>query len=332
VYLDQPTAYERGLACGRAMSAEIAALMPRFVASFPWSAERMDEVWALQENYVPAEMKEMMRGLAEGSGVGLEVLRRAHVIPELAEFSCSGFAAWGSATEDGRLYSIRVLDWEMGSGCQDYPVICVTKPERGNLWVNVGWAGFVGSVTGFNEKQVSVGEMTAGNVFPERLEGTPMPFLMAEVLRKASTLEEAVEGFRSARRTSSFFYVIGDAKIPEGMMLLTGYDGFLEVRENDAKYALLGLPGIKDVVYGSYRNELCARMLQENRGRINVQVAKAVARAVASDEGALHIAVFDPGALKMWVANAEGVESAQHREFVEFDLKAFLAEARGSRQ
>ncbi len=324
VYLDQPTAYERGFAYGKALASQMAVMVPRFLQSFEWTPERMDEVYAMQEPFISDDIKEEMRGLADGSGLPLEAIHRAHIVPELAEFHCSNFAAWGSATEDGRLYAIRVLDWEMNSGCQDYPVIVVSRPESGNLWVGVNWAGFVGAVSGFNEKGISVGEMTAGTTFPERLEGEPMPFVFREVLRYSSTLGEAVENFRNATRTSCFFFAVGDAKIPAGEILLTGYDQFLEINGGDPKYALFGLPAIQDVVYGSYKNQLCAQMLQENHGAINVDIAKRIARAVASDDSALHMVVFDPGNLKIWVANAEGKEPSQKRPFVEFDLQQFL--------
>ncbi len=324
VYLDQPSAYERGLAYGKAMAGPIAATMSQFLQSLQWTPEQMDQVYAKQEPFIPQDIKDEMCGLAEASGVPLETIRRVHAVPELFESQCSNVVAWGAATEGGRLYALRVLDWLLTTGAQEHPVVLVERPERGNLWVGVNWAGFLGTTACFNEKQFTSGEMSAGKFYPERLEGTPHNFLMPEVLRQSDTLQEALDNFRNASRTAALFYAVGDAKIPEGRLLLTGADQFTEIRANDPTYALLGLPGIADVVYGSLKNEVCAAMLQEHYGAINPEVCKEIGRAVASDDSALHIVVFDPGNLKMWVANAEGAESAQHRPFVEFDLRQAL--------
>ena len=38
-------------------------------------------------------------------------------------------------------------------------MVMVFQPDQGNAWVNVGYAGFIGSVTAMNEKHLAMGEM-----------------------------------------------------------------------------------------------------------------------------------------------------------------------------
>src|SRR5256885_6998318 len=84
-----------------------------------------------------------------------------------------------------------------------------SRPDGGRTaWVNVGYAGFVGSVTAMNEKGISVGEM--GGRGYGAWDGKPMAQLIREVMERASTLDQAVEIMRKGPRTCEYYYVIAD--------------------------------------------------------------------------------------------------------------------------
>ncbi|MHC4392537.1 MAG: C45 family autoproteolytic acyltransferase/hydrolase, partial [Planctomycetota bacterium] len=158
--------------------------------------------------HVPARMKEEMRGLAAGSGLSYDDVEASNLFPEA--FHCSGMALFGKATQDGSLYHVRILDYMTMAGLQDMSVIVIHEPEGFNKWVNVGFAGFVGSVTGMNDKQITIGEMGGKGLF--YWNGMPMSFLLRDALERASTLEEAVDIFRTTKRTCEYYYVISDGK------------------------------------------------------------------------------------------------------------------------
>ena len=84
-------------------------------------------------------------------------VQAGNFLPEL--FHCSGFAVMNSATTDGTLYHGRVLDYKCDWHLQDHAVLIVAEPDGGIPFVNVTYAGFIGSVTGMNVKHVSIGEM-----------------------------------------------------------------------------------------------------------------------------------------------------------------------------
>lgn len=75
------------------------------------------------------------------------------MIPEYTRAGCSILGAWGKATQNGDLVQLRALDWDSNNPINKNPAIIVyDMDEKGSKpFVNVGWAGFVGSITGFSE-------------------------------------------------------------------------------------------------------------------------------------------------------------------------------------
>ena len=112
---------------------------------------------AQQRKHVPARFFEEMQGIADGAGMDVQDIIVANFIPEL--FHCSGFALSGSATKDGTLYHGRILDYGCDWRLQEHAVLTVAEPAGKIPFVNVTYAGFVGSVTGMNAEKISIGEM-----------------------------------------------------------------------------------------------------------------------------------------------------------------------------
>ena len=113
--------------------------------------------------------------MADGAGLDVQDVIVANFIPEL--FHCSGFALSGSATKDGTLYHGRILDYGCDWRLQEHAVLTVAEPEGKIPFVNVTYAGFVGSVTGMNAERVSIGEMGGRGTGPlgRRADGLPRP-------------------------------------------------------------------------------------------------------------------------------------------------------------
>src|SRR5262249_16494143 len=117
---------------------------------------------------------------------------------------------FGEATVGGRMYHGRILDYMRGVGLEQNAVVMVFQPDGKNTWVNVGYAGFTGSVTAMNEKHLAIGEM--GGRGEGNWDGKPMAQLVREVMENASTIDEALEIMRQSPRTCEYYYVISDAK------------------------------------------------------------------------------------------------------------------------
>jgi len=308
--------------------------VPRFMLGLQMTPEQIDAVWRQGEPFVPKDDLEEMAGLADGLGgdVGLAAIHRFHIIPEISEWHCSYFAAWGRATRDGHLIQIRALDYATEAAIQNHPLITVAFPKGGEPFLNVGWTGFVGLVTGMSSRGIAMSEI--GDDWDEATDtydGIPMVFLMKDVVRRSKTLTDAVMRVRRAPRTSCYLYCLGDAARQDARALKTSH----RIVES---YSPKTLPHeqLPDCVYMSMGidskwNAKVGGVLKGAYGRIDPEVAmQQVMHGLGT--GNLHAVCFDATAGKVWVANAEGdipnVIDGFNRPFVELDAKAAFAKVR----
>lgn len=274
-----------------------------------------------QKPHVPEWYQEELAGLAAGSQLNLDDLVVANFIPEL--FHCSGFAVMNSATSDGTLYHGRVLDYACDWKLQDHAVLIVAEPDGGIPFCNVTYAGFVGSVTGMNAKQVAIGEMGGGGL--GHWDGTPMAVLMRTVMQEADDLDEAIEIFRRARRTCQYYYVISDGKTNRALGVAASWDA-LEVVQPGEAHPRLPKP-VKDCVLlsaGSRYDEL-VRRAQTMRGQIDAAKARSLMDRPVATGSNLHNVLFEPAATRLWIANA-GIDGkpAADQPYHEFQLSELL--------
>jgi isopenicillin-N N-acyltransferase-like protein len=206
------TPYEMGFQHGTLLKDLIKKNVAEFIDSpQPALASRAN---GLKENlpkllsYSPARFKEEMQGVADGSGVSMQKIIALNTFPELIH--CSGITVSGAATKNGDLYHVRVLDYAVGKSLQNSAVLMVVQPENHNAFVNVSYAGFIGSVTGMNDKHIAMGEI--GGWGYGHWNGMPMSFLFREVLERAGTLEMAKQLLAETPRTCEYYYILSDGK------------------------------------------------------------------------------------------------------------------------
>jgi isopenicillin-N N-acyltransferase-like protein len=269
---------------------------------------------------------EEMQGLADGAGIDVKDVQLANIFPEL--FHCSGFALFGKATQGGTLYHGRILDYMTEVGLQDYALLTIAKPKGFNAFVTVGYVGFLGSVTGMNDKQVAFGEM--GGRGEGKWDGMPMSFLMRKGFEEAATLDQAVALFRDTPRTCEYYYVISDAKIPDARGLACTPEKCEIIKPNQS-HPLLPHP-MEDAVLMSadQRYERLAELVKARHGQIDLNYALDLMNRPVAMESCLHRVLFGPKELKLWVANAVSPEktpkfAACYQPYVEFDFRGLLA-------
>jgi hypothetical protein len=275
----------------------------------------------IQEPHVPKKFFEELDGLADGSGLDKHDARVGNFIPEM--FHCSGFAVMDSATKDGTLYHGRVLDYAIGWKLQEHAVIIVAEPKDGIPFVNVSYAGFIGSVTGMNANHVSIGEMGGRGL--GHWEGIPMAFLVREALEQGNTLEEAISVFRDNPRTCEYYYVIADAKDNTAVGMEASWDKFRVIRPGE-KHDLLPLP-VKDcaLLSAGGRYEELVRRVEAKHGNIGPEEAlRLMDRGVAMKSN-LHNVLFEPKSTRFWVANATADgKPAADQKYHQFQLSELL--------
>jgi hypothetical protein len=298
-----------------------------------------EQMHELLRPHIPARFVEEMRGLAEGAGVPYSDVEAANLFP--AAFHCSGIALKGKATVDGSLYHVRILDYMTKLGLQQSALIVVHEPVGLKKWLNVGFAGFIGSVTGMNESQIAIGEM--GGKGLGAWDGMPMAFLIRDALERAETLDQAVEIFKTTPRTCEYYYVISDGKSQDAVGLWTTAKVF-EVMHFGESYALFEglrprkgaaggkafLRGVsvksgkwgtrikakggsafiatppKDVIIlsGPGRTISFLDRLEANMGKVEHTKLQELCKRPVSMGSNLHVAIFHPSTLEVWVAVA----------------------------
>lgn len=260
-------------------------------------------------SYTPQHLLEEMQGLADGAEVAFSKILILNMFPEM--FHCSGVVALGEAAKDGTLVHARVLDYAIGKGLQETAVLIVAEPNGKIPFVNVSYAGFVGSVTGMNRQQIAIGEM--GGKGYGSWDGMPMAFLMRSVLENADTLEAAREILSQKKRTCEYYYVVSDGKAQDAFGAYATADR-IQFISPGTHYTLHTLEKPEGVsfeqpadcvaVTACERYPTLKERLEENFGSIDVLAMQAIIRQPVSMGSNLHDAIFVPSELKLWVAHA----------------------------
>lgn len=312
---------------------------------------RLAQAWKQMEPHVPERYLEELKGLADGAGLPLKTLHWIHAIPDLTSTSCASFAASGSATEDGRLIHIRNLDWAIKSNVQRYSAIFVVHPKgEHRAFVNIGWLGFIGVISGINQDGISVGEIGSETV-DQSLKGVPMPFLLRRVLEESVGLEKATDIIKTGPRTVGYNYLFADAKNRTAVAMETTQKNFALFKMNEEPPAPYGIqvqqailrsdwaldPHVRDLQIAckgdpdqpglesprgasayEVRYQGQALLLKQFHGRLNPEIAMAIARAIAPGSNMQSIVYAFP---ELWFAVAEGKRPAAQGVYRSLDLE-----------
>ena len=306
---------------GKAHGELLQAEAGRCIESVRWFRHDLDAAYERLAPHIPERHKRETRAMASSLNLEPGLVEALNVFPEL--FHCSGFAVFGKATADGKLYHGRVLDYMTTIGLQDSATTFIVHVDGQIPFANVGYAGFIGSVSGMNSKAISLGEM--GGRGEGQWDGAPMATLMRRALEECSTLDEVMELWKSSPRTCEYYYVFADGKtnqavgvsaLPESIEFI--FPGQTHPRLGD---------GIEDAVVlsaGSRLEKLRERVTQKH-GQIDAEVGKwLMSRPVAMSSN-LHNVLFVPADGVLYVANADHRRPAAERSYVKLDLRELLA-------
>lgn len=220
------------------------------------------------------------------------------------------------------MYHGRVLDYLQGVGLEQGATVMILQPDQGHAWVNVGYAGSVGSVTAMNEKHLSIGEM--GGRGEGNWDGKPMAQLMREVMEKAATLDEAIAILRKGPRTCQYYYVMADAKSKCAVGIAATPDKFEIIKPGESHPDLPH--AIKDAVLMSAgdRYEALAGRVKTGHGKIDASAARDLMTRPVCMKSNIHTVLFEPGTLDFWVANADSKNVASHTRYTRYNLAELL--------
>jgi len=282
----------------------------------------IDGIVAGQRKYVPKKYFDEMDGLAAAAEVKPKDVYAANFIPEL--FHCSGFALMKSATKDGTLYHGRVLDYFIDWRLQEHAVLIVAEPAGGIPFVNVTYAGFVGSVTGMNAAHVSIGEMGGHGL--GHWQGEPMAFLVRDVLETAADLDAAVAIFRDNPRTCEYYYVIADGKSNRAVGMAATWQKLDVIQPGQAHPQLPHAVPDTVLMSAGDRYEELVRRVKQSFGQFDAERAIRLMDRPVAMKSNLHDALFAPASTRLWVANAsKDWHPACEQQYHAFQLTDLLA-------
>ncbi|HOZ49014.1 MAG TPA: C45 family autoproteolytic acyltransferase/hydrolase [Candidatus Hydrogenedentes bacterium] len=326
------SAYEMGYALGHLMKEEITAFAMRLAVgakllnSERYSEANLDGAWDATLPYTHPRFVDELRGVADGAGVSFDLLRRAHMIPVISAYSCSGGAFWGEATRGDVLYQFRNLDYTMSAGFQDFPLVAVYLPQEGIAHVNVTFSAFIGTNAGMNASGIALTEMgdSPEHEYPFDVRGVPFTVLFRDLLYDAHNLDEAIEIVKAAKRIKKYHYIIGDGANRRAVKMLAHAPDLVIWTDNDPADEVA--PNVRPgLVYNCEgRDPIGWAHIGKYYGRYNLEAVIQLSQGVASIDGNLLDVVYDATNLECWIAYAHQREGAHQRAFVQVNMKDYL--------
>jgi len=289
------------------------------IQSGRWFFDRMQEIQRRTLPYTPERFLVECDALAKAAGVSQRDGRCANLFPE--RFHCTGVAVRGKATKDGSVLHARVLDYMRDVDLQQAAAVVVFMPEGRNAWMSLGYAGFVGTVTAMNQQGLAIGEM--GGRGEGDWDGTPMSFLLRDVMERAGTVEEGLEILRTARRTCEYYYVLSD-KSRNMAAVHADARQITVLRPGQQDPQLPRVPEDTVLVSGRDRAEALGKRIEQHYGRIDVPTMIEMIRRPVAMSSNLHNAIFAPETLDMWFADAGKHSPACDEPYAHCNLAALV--------
>ncbi len=191
------------------------------------------------QSRLPEFALEFARGLAEGADISFDSVMRTFTMPDtflwligswqkslkLGFFGgppptpmcgCTSAIAGKTATVDGRILHARNFDYPAVGYWDAVPVVLRIKPNDGLQYLTVTSAGIPGGITGMNEAGITL-VIHQHWVTQSDLDGVAVGVAGEMVLRKAHSLEQAIEILERFPPASGWTYVMTDGKTGEAV-------------------------------------------------------------------------------------------------------------------
>lgn len=218
-------------------------------------------------------------------------------------------------------------------------VVSLVRPAGRIAWAGVGWAGLTGAVTGINAEGlvVTVHPVATRDVRATRT-ARPIALLARDVLENAKTLDEAIKLIEATPTLGAAAFVVVDGQrgrwaVVERSPTRVGVrrdptepavgdvltsQAFADDPENDRGRRILASPRRLARVQRLLRTPpadpaAVAAILRDRRSPEDEGLPLGH-RAAVDDAAAVHVVLFDPASMQMWVADGPGA-GARMRAF-----------------
>lgn len=312
----------------------------------------LDKQSAESSPFMNPEIFKEYRGLADATGIDYNKIVRIHLIGEITRGQCSFYGAYGNATKDSKTLQLRALDWDTGAGLQNHPTITIYHPPQnasgpskmGQPWANVGWAGWVGTVTGMSSSQIGISEISIS--FPDKewfgtesYVGIPFVFLERQIVQYGTSVFDAMRMIKEANRTCDLVLGVADGVHKTARMVAYSQSEANIFDAENLQPLAPWHPRLNDTVYCGmdwicpYYQHLLYKQLEKFHGTLTPELSISSVTAVVGT-GDLHIAVMDLTEQVLFVANArgstqQGSPNAYQRQFNRLDMAVSFSKKYG---
>lgn len=269
-----------------------------------------------------------------------------HALQNMMLVGCTSFGTWGSASQDSTLIIGRNFDFWVGDDFAKNKIVEFVNPTKGYKFMSVTWGGFVGVVSGMNEKGITVTINAAKSQIPSAA-ATPVSLVAREIVQYTQNLQEAIDIARKRKMFVSESFLVGSASDNKAILIektpdsLAIYDPnkneILCTNHFQSENFWSSKPNVEQRNNSAsvYRYQRLSQLLQQN-GKNTVQKTIDILRNYRglNDENiglgnekavnqfiAHHAVVFEPKQLRVWVSTSPWQMGA----FVCYDLNKIFA-------
>jgi isopenicillin-N N-acyltransferase-like protein len=269
-----------------------------------------------------------------------------HALQGMALVGCTSFGTWDARSQDSTMIIGRNFDFYVNDDFARDKIVAFYNPAHGYKFMMVTWGGFIGAVSGMNEKGLSITINAAKSTLPTSA-ATPVSLVAREILQYAKNINEAIQIAKKRKMFVSESLLIGSANDKKAIVIEktpTTYDVYdpnsnyivctnhfqgnhlvhtkenIEQMKNSASFYRYN--HLMDLLKNNGKNTVqkTINILRDTKGLNNANVGigneKSINQFIAH-----HSIVFEPQKLKVWVSTSPW----QLGEFVCYDLKKVFA-------
>jgi isopenicillin-N N-acyltransferase-like protein len=269
-----------------------------------------------------------------------------HALQSMALVGCTSFGTWGDESLDSTMIIGRNFDFYVGDKFAEDKIVAFFNPTGGYKYMTVTWGGFVGAVSGMNDKGLAVTINAAKSNIPTG-SATPVSLVAREILEYAKNIDEAIAIAKSRKMFVSESFLIASAadnkaviveKTPDtldvydphkNMIVCTNHfqsNGLVKSKENiqqmnesASPYRYQRLMQLLDS-NGKNTVQKTVNILRDRKGLNGTDIGMGNEKAI-NQLIAHHSIIFEPKKLIVWVSTSPW----QLGEFVAYDLNKVFA-------